>query len=372
VPLAGKSGAARKTGIWDFPIPFQRKRNLKAVMKKTISISLILLLLCGLASGCRARGGKDAEDEKISVVTTIFPQYDFVRQIAGEHVDLKMLLSPGMEPHSYEPTPQDIKDISSCDIFIYVGGHGEKWAENILSSMDADDMTVIALIDCVEPVEEELREGMQDKDSHHHDEAFHDEDLHGSTTHVEDLHHAGHGHDHKEYDEHVWTSPENAKLIVRAISDVLIETDPSNASLYRENTQAYIQKLDELDRELKGIVDKSKRKTIVVGDRFPFRYLTDAYGLEYYAAFPGCAPEAEPSAATIAFLIDIIKVQEIPVVFCMELSNEKIADILCESTGAEKLTLHSCHNLTKSDFEEGLTYLELMYQNAQALKKALA
>lgn len=328
-------------------------------MKKSISIFIFVMFLAGLFSGCGATGVMDAKEKKISVVTTIFPQYDFTRQIAGEHADLKMLLSPGMESHSYEPTPQDIKAVGSCDIFIYVGGIGERWVDNILSSIDRDDMTVIALMDCVEPLEEELQEGMQD------DPGSHDVD-----SHEEDPRLSGHGH--KEYDEHVWTSPENAKLIVRAISDALIEKDPSNASVYRENTQAYLQKLDELDGELKSIVENGRRKTIVVGDRFPFRYLADAYGIEYYAAFPGCASEAEPSAATIAFLAGVIEREDIPVVFCLELSNGKIADTLCESTGAEKLTLHSCHNVTKDDFEKGLTYLDLMYQNAQALKKALA
>lgn len=317
-------------------------------MKKIIPLSLILTLLAVLISGC-GTGGKvnAAENDKISVVTTIFPQYDFTRQIAGDNIELKLLLPPGMESHSYEPSPRDINDIGSCDIFIYVGGESEKWVENILSSIDTDDMTVIALTDCVELLEEDLGE------EHDHDESEHID------------------HSHKEYDEHVWTSPKNAMLIVREIADALAETDPSNASIYEENEAAYLQKLEELDREFESVTENSTQKTIIVGDRFPFRYLTEAYGLDYYAAFPGCASDAEPSAGTIGFLIETIKNKGIPVVFCMELSNEKIADTLCESTGAKKLTLHSCHSISKADFEAGTTYIDLMYKNAEALKEAL-
>lgn len=314
-------------------------------MKKYLSVILILISLVGVMSGCQT--ADSVESDKISVVTTIFPQYDFARQIAGDNIDIKMLLTPGMESHSYEPTPQDIKDIQSSDIFIYVGGEGDKWVEDILSSIDTSSIRIIALTDCVNLVEEEIIEGMQEDE---------DENTLGND---------------KEYDEHVWTSPKNAILIVKAINEALCDADPAKASFYEKSTDSYLSELDTLDQKFADIVESAGRDTIIFGDRFPFRYLADAYGIKYYAAFPGCATNAEPNAATLTFLIKKINNENIPFVFHIELSNEKVADILCESTGAEKLTLHSCHNLSKADFEADLTYLDLMNRNAETLKEAL-
>jgi len=318
-------------------------------MKRIITLALsAILILCGL-SGCgdNNSGSDTAGDTgggKLSVVATIFPQYDFVREIAGDNVDLTMLLSPGSESHSYEPTPQDIITIQECDVFIYVGGESDAWVEKILESMDTDNMKIIALMDCVDAVEEEIIEGMEG---------------------------GGEETEAAEYDEHVWTSPKNAKLIVQNISDTLCEIDSENTELYKENTNAYLEALDELDTAFQTAVDKAERTTIVFGDRFPFRYLADDYGLTYYAAFPGCATETEASAATVAFLIDKVSDENIPVVFYIEFSNEKMADTICEGAGAKKLLLHSCHNVTVSDFESGVSYLDLMYQNVENLREAL-
>jgi zinc transport system substrate-binding protein len=182
------------------------------------------------------------------------------------------------------------------------------------------------------------------------------------------------GHDHEEevaYDEHVWTAPQNAKRIVTAIRDALCEADPSHAELFRKNAAAYNQRLDALDKAFQDVVKGARRKTIIFGDRFPFRYFADAYGLTYFAAFPGCSTETEPSAATVAFLIDKIRAEGLPVVFHIELSNEKIADILCEETGAKKRRLHAVHNVSKKDFDGGASYLSLMTENIQFLKEAL-
>ncbi|MDR1318411.1 MAG: metal ABC transporter substrate-binding protein, partial [Treponema sp.] len=275
----------------------------------------------------------------------IFPPYDFVREIAGDRVNLTMLLPPGAESHSFEPTPRDIIRVQNCDVFIYVGGESDAWVERILESMDTSRMEIITLMDCVEVVEEIIVEGMQEEEEGEEEEI--------------------------EYDEHVWTSPKNAKLIVQKITGVLKQRDAANAAAYEDNAGSYLAKLTSLDAAFQSMVDGAKRKTFVFGDRFPFRYFADAYGLSYFAAFPGCSTETECSAATVAFLVDKVKAEKIPVVFHIELSNEKIADTLCEETGAKKLLLHAAHNISKRDFDRGANYYDLMSQNVQNLKEAL-
>ncbi|MDR2202015.1 MAG: metal ABC transporter substrate-binding protein [Clostridiales bacterium] len=330
-------------------------------MKKIITVVLAALTCLVFPVGC---GAKD-NDDRISVVATIFAPYDFTRQIAGEKLKVKMLLPPASESHSYEPSPQDIIAIQKCRVFIYVGGESDVWVDGILESMDTSKMTIVKLIDCVEPVEEEIKEGMQD-DEHEHDEEDEDGDEH-------DEEEEGEEHEH-EYDEHVWTSPANAKLIVAKITDALCGVDGGNAETYKANAAAYGAKLDGLDQKFREIVDAGKRKTIIVGDRYPFRYFTDAYGLDYFAAFPGCATETEASAATIAGLIDKVKNNNIPVVFKRELSTGNIAATIAEGAGAnvKVLELHSCHNVTLADFNAGKTYLDIMNANAEVLKEALS
>jgi len=292
-----------------------------------------------------------AADDKISIVTTIFPPYDFTRAIAGDKAEITMLLPPGAESHSFEPTPQDIIKIQNCAVFIYNGGGSDVWVDDVLESMDTSKMKIVKFIDCVEVVEEEIVEGMEDEEE--------SEEL----TEGEE--------EEPEYDEHVWTSPRNAKLIVQKISDTLCEADSSNAAAYKANAAAYITKLDELDAKFRAVVDSAARKTIVFGDRFPFRYFADAYGLNYFAAFPGCSTETEASAATVAFLIDKVKAEKIPVVFHIELSNAKMADTIAEGAGAKVLELHACHNISKTDFEAGKTYIDFMAANVDALREAL-
>jgi zinc transport system substrate-binding protein len=316
-------------------------------MKRLIVFAFILV---SLVTVLPARGRRDAAqrvDGKINVVATIFPPYDFVRAIAGDKVSLTMLLPPGAESHSFEPTPQDIIKVQNCDIFIYVGGESDAWVEEILDSMDTSRMEIVTLMDCVEVVEEEIVEGMQEEEE--------EEDP---------------GHE-SEYDEHVWTSPGNAKLIVQKIAGVLKQKDSPNAAEYERNTADYLAKLTELDNSFQKVIDGAKRKTFIFGDRFPFRYFADAYGLSYFAAFPGCSTETEASAATIAFLINKVRNEGIPVVFYIELSNEKIADVICEETGAKKLLLHAVHNVAKRDFDRGANYYDLMSQNVKNLQEAL-
>lgn len=333
--------------------------------RKGIGILAACGLICGsLLTGCGTGRAEDAsekaqDDGRISVVTTIFPQYDFVRQIAGDSVDLKMLLKPGEETHSYEPTPQDIIAIQNSDIFIYVGGENDAWVEDILDSMPDAGMRTLKLIDCVDTVEEEHVEGMQEQPGHSHEE----EEYHGDETEE--------AHSVHEIDEHVWTSPVNASAIVDEIKELLARTDPENRQRYEENAEAYEAELAALDAAFREVVDNAGRRLVIFGDRFPFRYFADEYGLDYYAAFPGCASDTEPSAAVMAFLINKVAEEKVPAVLKMELSNENIANAIAEATGTEVRTFYSCHNLTAEEFENGETYLSMMQKNVETLKEVL-
>lgn len=337
--------------------------------KRKLSMLLIIgcVLLGFMMTGCGNQTEHDANNQntdisgqavlenagEISIVTTVFPPYDFAKQVAGDRAEVVQLLPAGAESHTFEPTPQDIIKIQNCDVFIYAGGESDTWIEEILSSIDTEGIQFISMIDCVEAVEEETVEGMQEE---------HEQEAASTETGT---------HEETEYDEHVWTSPKNAVLITEIIAEVLQTIDAANAEEYQSNAAAFAKELETLDAEFAQVVSGGSRKTIVVGDRFPFRYLADAYGLEYFAAFPGCSEDAEPSAATLAFLIHKVEDEKIPVVFHIEFSNEKVADSICETTGAEKLLLHSCHNVSKEEMEAGVTYLDLMEQNLSNLKEAL-
>ncbi len=343
-----------------------KKRSRRRMRRGISRTGAVLLAGCifmsgSLLTGCGGnRTENSADDGRISVVTTIFPQYDFVRQIAGDYVDLTMLLKPGEETHSYEPTPQDIIAIQNSDVFIYVGGENDAWVEEILESMPDEDMITLKLLDCVDTVEEEQVEGMQEETGHSHEEE--DGHVHENEEDAHSVH---------EIDEHVWTDPENASAITGEIRDILMEKDPSNRDIYEENTRAYQENLSELDREFHEVVDSAERNLVIFGDRFPFRYFADAYGLDYYAAFPGCASDTEPSAATMAFLINKVKEEKVPAVLKMELSSDNIANAIAEATGTEVRTFYSCHNLSADDFENGETYLSMMQKNVETLKEVL-
>jgi zinc transport system substrate-binding protein len=314
-------------------------------MKRFFLFLLTIPALLAFVSSCKQKPPVQSGDTRLMVTASVFTPYDFVRQIAGDRVNLAMLLPPAAESHSFEPSPRDIISIQNSDVFIYVGGESDRWVDRILESANRPAMKTLRLIDTVEAVEEEILEGM---------EAEEEDEEEGPA-----------------YDEHVWTSPQNAVRIVQGIAELLCEADGKNAEFYRENAAEYCAKLAGLDAAFQEAVDGGVRRTIVFGDRFPFRYLADAYGLSCYAAFPGCSTETEPSAATVAFLIDKIRAEHIPVVFHIELSNERMADTIGEATGAKKLLLHACHNISKSDFEKGVTYLELMRQNVENLREAL-
>lgn len=298
----------------------------------------------------------DTPSSKISIVTTIFPAYDFAREIAGDKADIKMLLKPGAEAHSYEPTPQDIIAIQNCDVFVYTGGESDEWVKEILSSIDASEIRVVPMIECVDAVEEDIIEGMEVRVEADEEEEQRDTEE---------------GAYEPEYDEHVWTSPVNAQKITESVSEAIIEKDLANAQYYSGRTYDYLNKLAALDKEFQEIVNHAQRRIIVFGDRFPCRYFADEYGLKYYAAFPGCSSETEASAKTISFLIDKVNDENIPVVLYPELSNKKVAVTICESSGAVPMRFNSCHNVSSDEFKDGATYLSLMRDNIDVLRAAL-
>lgn len=315
-------------------------------IKRILCVMMTVMLITVCFCSCSSTENTDKKSGKLSIVTTIFPPYDFARQVAGDKAELTMLLKPGTESHNYDPTPQDIIKIQNADVFIYVGGESDKWVEDMLASASKKPKKIIVMMDCVDKLEEEIVEGMQAEEEEHGDEV--------------------------EYDEHVWTSPKNAIKISKKICEELKVLDKDNEEFYEKNTNEYSKQLSSLSNDFDNITKNGKRNTMIFGDRFPFKYFADEYHLKYYAAFPGCSSETEPSAATVAFLIDKVKEEKIPVVFTIEFSSGKIADTICESTGAKKLMMHSCHNITQEQFESGITYIELMRNNETVLKEALS
>ncbi|MEA4964637.1 MAG: metal ABC transporter substrate-binding protein [Oscillospiraceae bacterium] len=323
-------------------------------MKRKFAGLLAFVMLMTALTACGANGAQpatttaaDASTDRLSIVCTNFPEYDFVRQIVGEKADITMLLKPGAESHTYEPTPEDIITIQNSDLFLYVGGDSDEWVEGILDSMDQSKMHLFKLMDCVDLVEEELAEGMQPEK----EDAKAEEE--------------------PEMDEHVWTSPANAMKIVQKLSDAICTLDGADKETFQSNTTDYLAALQKLDDDFWDVINGAERKEIIVGDRFPFRYFCEEFGLTYYAAFPGCSTDTEADASTVAFLIDKVKQDGIPVVFHIELSNGQMCDSICEATGAKSELLNAVHNVSDSDFKAGVTYIDLMEHNVEVLKEAL-
>jgi metal ABC superfamily ATP binding cassette transporter, binding protein len=309
------------------------------------------------------------EQKKYSVVSTSFPGYDFARAVTkNTNISTKMLVKPGAETHTYEPTPQDIIDIKNADMFIYVGGDSDTWVKKILKDVDTKKTHVVKLVDLVSTVEEEIVEGMEDEDEHDHE---HDHDHSHSHEHDHDHDHK-HDHDEEEegpeIDEHVWTSPKKAMEIVKKIAKVASEIDAAEETKINDNAEKYVAEIAQVDKDLHQAID-GKISEIVVADRFPFRYFADEFGLKYAAAFSGCSEQTEASAKTISFLINKVKQDKVRKIYKIELSNGKIAETVSKDTGAEVLELHSAHNVTADDFSKGVTYVDLMKRNLAALSK---
>ena len=316
------------------------------------------LLALALAASLTACGHEPPQDDgRLRVVCTLFPYYDFARQIGGDAVDVALLVPAGRETHSFEPTPRDVIRISEADVFIYNGGESEQWVSNILDAAGEDIPCVLSMMDTAELYEDEYAEGMQGASGHDH--ADHDHD-HGAED--EDA----------AYDEHIWTSPVTAMSLCRAIADALCRADPAHAEDFRARLEDYLTELTALDETFRSIAGGASRKLLVFGDRFPLLYFCREYGLDYRAAFHGCAGDTEPSLATLKYLIDLVREQHIPVVYTIELSSRKVAEAIAETTGAQVRTFHSCQTVSRAEFDSGVTYLQLMEANADALREGLS
>ncbi len=313
-----------------------------------------------------------ASSEGLSIVTTIFPEYDWVREILGENpsnAEITLLLDSGVDLHNYQPTTEDILKIANCDLFIYVGGESDEWVEDALKEATNQDMVVINLLESLgdKVKEEEIVEGME-ADEHEHEHEHEDGDEH-----------EGEEHEHEEeegpeYDEHVWLSLNNANVLVDVIRDAIISIDSANSPVYTDNAKAYTDKLSALNEEYVKVTDEASVKTVLFGDRFPFRYLVDDYGLSYYAAFVGCSAETEASFETVVFLANKVDELSLPSIMTIDGSDKKIAETIKENTTSkdqEILTIDSMQSTTAEDISKGATYLSIMEGNLEVLKQAL-
>ena len=325
-------------------------------MKKHFLIIVAAVFMVFCLSGCSTETKNAAiNDNKLQIVTTIFPEYDWVKNILGDNpsgAEVTMLLDNGVDLHSYQPTAEDIMKISGCDVFVYVGGESDEWVEDALRSAANKNLVAVNLLEALgEKVkEEELVEGMEGEEE--------GEEAEGGP----------------EYDEHVWLSLKNASVLVEAVADAIEKADAGNAEVYKKNTQAYIDRLNKLDKEYEVVVAEGSVKTLLFGDRFPFRYMTDDYGLTYYAAFVGCSAETEASFETITFLAGKVDELSLSCVMTIEGSDQRIAETIVQNTKSKDqkiLTLDSMQSTTSEDVRNGVNYLSVMEGNLEVLKEAL-
>ena len=347
-------------------------------MKKIIWIIVAVMVMTGSLSACSNKTENNNDTKKIQIVTTIFPEYDWVKNITGDkadQIDLTLLADNGVDLHSYQPSIDDILKISSCDMFIYVGGESDKWVDDALAQATNKDMIVINLLDVLgdKVKNEEIVEGMEHEHDHEHEDDDHDHD----EDHDDDHHDHDEDHDHEheeELDEHVWLSLKNAMLICDKITESLKAIDPSNSDYYQDNANGYKGKLSILDAEYNAAVKEASVKTLLFGDRFPFRYMTDDYGLSYYAAFTGCSAETEASFETIVFLAGKIDELGLHSVLTIEGNDHRIAETVIANTTAKNqkiLTMNSLQSTTSRDVTNGTSYLTVMTENLNTLKEAL-
>lgn len=314
-------------------------------MKKLISLFLSFIIIFSFAACADNVTDIPEDDGKLTVVTTVFPVYDWTRNVTGDMCNVIYLDKSGADMHSFEPTASDIVLLAEADVFIHIGGVSDKWVESAVESAKNDSLKVLSLMTVTGVLEEETVEGMQ---IHDHSEM-----------------------NTEEYDEHIWLSLKKAQTAVNAICETLCKADSENAETYRSNAAAYTDKLSELDGRYTSLMSSAKRNTILVADRFPFRYLTEDYGIEYFAAFPGCSAESEASFETMTFLIEKTKELSLPCILVIEKSDGKLADTISRETGVKVLTLGSCQSVTQADADKGLTYLSVMENNLTTLTEAL-
>ena len=329
-------------------------------MKRFFATLVAAVIAAGSLCACSKAPEKNSS---LSIVTTIFPEYDWVMNVLGDNpakADVTMLQNNGADLHSFQPTTADIIKITECDIFVYVGGESDEWVDDVLKEATNKNMTVINLMDvlCDSVKEEEVVEGMQEEDEHDED---HDHEHHHEEGEIE-------------YDEHVWLSLKNAAVLVNSISEALQKTDPANASVYKANAESYIARLNALDTEYQDAVNSASVKTLLFGDRFPFRYLVDDYGLNYYAAFVGCSAESEASFETITFRAKKTDELSLHSVLTIEGKDHKIAETIIDNTASKDqqiLTMDSMQSVTAADVASGVTYISIMENNLSVLKEAL-
>lgn len=365
------------------------------LLRKTIVLLLSVSMIFSLV-GCSGTKTSDKEKEyRLKIVTSLFPYYDMARAVIGDvkGIDLKMIVTPGQDSHSFEPTPSDVIQMENADVLIYNGGSLETWIDTLLDSLNNKNKIQMKMMDYVDVLNEEIVEGMDTRfEEHDHEEHSHKEDNHNKENHKEDSHseenHKEDNHsedssndsefhnedseeEHEETDEHIWTSPVNEIIMTEKICETLSKALPEEKENFQKNAENYISQLKELDNEFRTIVENAKTKEIIFADKFPLQYFVKEYGLKYYAAFPGCGSDMEPSAKTIAFLVDKIKEDNIKAVFYLELSSHIVADAIETDTGAKPLQFNSCHNITQKQFDSGVTYVDLMKENVNNLKIAL-
>lgn len=369
---------------------FSRKTEF---LRKSVVFIVTISMILGMV-GC----GKTTEKEdnyRLKIVTSLFPYYDMARAVIRDvkGIDLKMTVTPGQDSHSFEPTPNDVIQMENADVLIYNGGSLETWIDTLLDSLNNKNQIQMKMMDYVDVLNEEIVEGMDTRfEEHDHDEHSHKEDNHNKENHKEDSHseenHKEDNHsedssndsefhnedseeEHEETDEHIWTSPVNEIIMTEKICETLSKALPEEKENFQKNAESYISQLKELDNEFRTIVENAKINEIIFADKFPLQYFAKEYGLKYYAAFPGCGSDMEPSAKTIAFLVDRIKEDNIKAVFYLELSSHIVADAIETDTGAKPLQFNSCHNITQKQFDSGVTYVDLMKENVNNLKIAL-
>ncbi|MFR3960801.1 metal ABC transporter substrate-binding protein [Eubacterium ventriosum] len=369
---------------------FSRKTEF---LRKSVVFIVTISMILGMA-GC----GKTTEKEdnyRLKIVTSLFPYYDMARAVIGDvkGIDLKMTVTPGQDSHSFEPTPSDVIQMENADVLIYNGGSLETWIDTLLDYLNNKNQIQMKMMDYVDVLNEEIVEGMDTRfEEHDHDEHSHKEDNHNKENHKEDSHseenHKEDNHsedssndsefhnedseeEHEETDEHIWTSPVNEIIMTEKICETLSKALPEEKENFQKNAENYISQLKELDNEFRTIVENAKINEIIFADKFPLQYFAKEYGLKYYAAFPGCGSDMEPSAKTIGFLVDKIKEDNIKAVFYLELSSHIVADAIETDTGAKPLQFNSCHNITQKQFDSGVTYVDLMKENVNNLKIAL-
>lgn len=326
------------------------KRSAKMFLAATVLIA-ILLVLVGMVSAC-SKSPDDSSDADLKMITTLFVSFDFARSIAGDQADVRMLMPAGVDVHAYEPSPQDIILLNEADLFIYNGGSSETWVNRLLESGEIKPENTLRMMDFVDLREEVTSGIIQVAGDHDHD---HD-----------------HDDDHGPVDEHIWTSPVNAIAMSAAIKNKLVEIDGAGKEVYEENFNKLQAGLNEVHERFISVVAAGARDYIVVADRFPLIYFTSEYDLNYYAAYEACAAQSEPTPKTVTALIDLVRENNVPYIFTIEFSNERLANQIAAESGAEKLLFHTVHNLTQTEIDRGASYIGLMQQNAENLEKALA